>query len=236
MKFYTHIIAGSALFLLISVNASSQDQQTQQETQTATTTQEVQSPASSQVNATAEQTEAPATFVPKLKPFADELSIADQFAYAIDKSSNFQDYKVIKQTWISKLKINTLDTLSYLKSDLNVTKTLLKNKTELIDSMQTELNLMQAEIRKKNSFGFLGIMVSKTAYDGIMWAIIAGLIVCLGIMLGAFRRSFSVTAQTKKDLNDVKEEFELYRKKALKSKEEAVRQLHDELNKFKNKK
>jgi uncharacterized protein YlxW (UPF0749 family) len=111
---------------------------------------------------------------------------------------------------------------------------MIQEKTKIIDSLQSEINSAKSDLIKKNSFKFFGIMVSKAGYDSIMWTIIIGLLICLGFMFAAFRRSHSVTSQTKKDLNEVKEEFESFRKKALKSKEEVVRQLYDELNKYKN--
>jgi len=171
---------------------------------------------------------------PKPKPFPDSLSVSGQFDYAIDKSSDFREYKVIRQTWVSKLRSNTLDTLKNIKTDLVSAENMIREKAGRIDSLQTELKTVQAKLDMKNSFSFLGILVSKKTYDTIMWGIIISLIVILGIGFAAFKRSYSVTTQTKKDLAEVKEEFEEFRKKALKSKEEAVRQLYDELNKYKN--
>lgn len=230
MKFLIYIFCIFSVTGLFSVNIAAQEQQ--EATQSSQNVQE-NKPATADQNNNTQTKTTPAI---KPKPFADELSIANQFAFAIDKSSNFQDYKVIKQTWMSKLKANTLDTLLTLKTNLKSSKDLIMEKTNVIDSLQTDLNSVQSELKKKNSFSFFGIMVSKAGYDSIMWLIIIGLIVGLGLMIAAFRRSFAVTSQTKKDLNDVKEEFESYRRKALKSKEEAVHQLYDELNKYKNKK
>lgn len=221
------------IFCLISFAFSNNFAQEQtQVNQTVQSTQETQSQATTQPAANQTQS----TTVSKPKPFADELSIPEQFNYAIDKSSNFQDYKVIKQAWMTKLKANTIDTLSALKSNFSTVKAQLDQKSATIEGLRTELSNAQTGLLEKNSFSLLGIMLSKAAYDSIMWSIIIGLLVALGFLAAAFKRSYSVTAQTKKDLNEAKEEFESYRKKALKSKEEAVRQLYDEINKYKNKK
>ncbi len=228
-KVFIFCILGSSVILNLSISAQ---EQVKQENQSSQNSQESLTANGSQENKSQSQT----TSASKPKPFADELNIADQFSYAIDKSSNFQDYKVIKQGWMTKLKANTLDTLLALKANLNTSKDLLKQKSETIENLRSELNNSQSELLKKNSFSFFGIMVSKAGYDTIMWSIIVGLVVGLGFMIAAFRRSFSVTVQIKKDLNEVKDEYENYRKKALKSKEDAVRQLYDELSKYKNKK
>jgi hypothetical protein len=234
MKFYIRIFYILSLTGFLSVEVTAQEPQ--ENVQTTQAPQETQTTTTSQDNKAQSQNTVKTAPASKPKPFADELSIADQFQFAIDKSSNFQDYKVIKQSWVLRLKSNTLDTLSTLKTNLKASNDLVKEKTTLIESLQNDLNISQSELKKKNSFSFFGIMVSKAGYDSLMWAIIIGLLVCLGFMIAAFRRSFTIITQTKKDLNDIKDEFEIYRKKALKSKEEAVRQLYDELNKYKNKK
>jgi hypothetical protein len=175
------------------------------------------------------------TTVYRPKPFPEDLSIAGQFTYAIDKSSNFQDYKTIKLAWMNKLMTNTLDSLNRLQTDLKTASSQIQQKNRDIEAMQADLGNVRSELKEKNSFSFFGILVSKSGYDSIMWGIIIGLLVALGFAVAAFRRSIAVTNQTRKDLEEIKLEFEAFRKKALKSKEEAVRQLYDELQKYKGK-
>jgi len=229
MKFISSSFFLLALSGLFAGSLIAQDNQ--QQSQEYTSTQQEQSQTQAET-----QTKAATYTAPKPKPFPDELSIEEQFSYTIDKSSNFQEYKVIRQTWITKLKANTVDTLISLKANLKTTKDLVQEKITDIETLQSEINTAQEELKKKNSFSLFGIMLSKTGYDSIMWSVIIGLLIAIGFGFVAFRRSYSITLQTKKDLNDVKEEFESFRKKALKSKEEAVRQLFDELSKYKNKK
>jgi len=236
MKFYLYILTALTFSFIFSMGLSAQDQQEQ--TQSATATQQEVTQPAAQAQTPAEkpaQTQTQATSV-RNKPFPEDLSIDDQFGYAIDKSSNFQDYKVIKQAWMTKIRTNILDSVSTLKTNLKSSDALIQEKTKTIESLKSEVNSLQSELEQKNSFSLLGIMLSKKGYDSIMWSIIIGLLVVIGFVFAAFRRSHVVTAQTKKDLIEVKDEFENFRKKALKSKEEAVRQLYDELNKYKNKK
>jgi DNA mismatch repair ATPase MutS len=44
-----------------------------------------------------------------------------------------------------------------------------------------------------------------------------------------------VTSKTKSDLNEIKDEYEDYRKRALVREQEVVRELYDEILKYKNK-
>ncbi|MCB8999021.1 MAG: hypothetical protein H6540_02990 [Bacteroidales bacterium] len=234
MKFFIPVLL-IILFLGISdyvsyAQDSTQNASTNQSAVTAT------NQTASETSSAAKENKTDNSTVSVSKPFPDDLDVLGQFDYAIDKSSNFREYKVIRQAWVTRLKSNTLDTLSRLKSQINTSGKIIAEKTSSIDSLQSELKITNAKLEAKNSFSFFGIMVSKAGYDTIMWSLIIGLLVALGLMIGVFRRSYAVTSQTRKDLNEVKEEFENFRKKALKSKEEAVRQLYDELSKYKNRK
>ena len=75
--------------------------------------------------------------------------------------------------------------------------------------------------------------MNKIAYDAVMWTIRSALLILAGFLFLLFKRSYKVTRQTKKDLQELKDEFEDFRKKALKSKEEAVKMIYDELKKYK---
>lgn len=218
--------------LCFELQIRAQEQVQTESSQTSGQVNEVQD----QQPAQSQNTQQAASYTPRPKPYPEGLSIPDQFTYVVEKSSNFQDYKVIKQNWMSKLRENTLDTLFSVRNELELSRISETEKCRIIDSLRSDLNSVQMELKEKNSFGLLGIMVSKTAYDSIMWTIIAGLLVALGLMFAAFKRSYAVTNQTRREINEVKEEYEEFRKKALKSKEEAVRQLYDELNKYKNRK
>ncbi|MCB0431896.1 MAG: tRNA (guanine-N1)-methyltransferase, partial [Mangrovimonas sp.] len=48
----------------------------------------------------------------------NEGTLDNQFEYVIQKSNNYQDYKVIKKTWLYALKAHTMDSLKAIQSDL----------------------------------------------------------------------------------------------------------------------
>jgi len=78
--------------------------------------------------------------------------------------------------------------------------------------IQEKLDL---SIKNQESIGILGIMVHKNTYSFIMSVIIVGLLVLLAVMFLMFKRSNNVTSKTKKDYEELKEEFETHRKSAL---------------------
>ena len=54
----------------------------------------------------------------EIKPSLDNGPIKSQFDYLITKSSTYQDYKVVKTYWLSKLKSNVSDSLNTLEKEL----------------------------------------------------------------------------------------------------------------------
>jgi type 1 fimbria pilin len=66
----------------------------------------------------------------------DSSTVKHQFESLIDKSNNFQGYKVIKTTSLFKLQSNVLDSLSVKKQAFNAD--FLNSQKQLIDSLQTK--------------------------------------------------------------------------------------------------
>jgi hypothetical protein len=66
----------------------------------------------------------------------DSSTVKHQFESLIDKSNNFQGYKVIKTTSLFKLQSNVLDSLSVSKLLANAD--FLNSQKQLIDSLQTK--------------------------------------------------------------------------------------------------
>lgn len=80
----------------------------------------------------------------------------------------------------------------------------------------------------------LGAQMSKTSYNVLMWAIIAGLLALLLFFIYKFKNSNAVTKNAKHALAEIEEEFEEHRKTALDREQKVRRQLQDEINKQKN--
>jgi chaperonin cofactor prefoldin len=171
------------------------------------------------------------------KPWPDTGSIQEQFNYMAEKSNTYQDYRVIKEAWIYKFRNRLKDTLQNLRSQIKSNRSINSNKTNQIDSLQSLLQSSNAKLdstlKEKNSLNFLGIMLSKQLYDVIMWSIIIILITGLVLVFILYKRGYIVNEQVKKDLDDTRHEFDEFRKKALKSKEDAVRSIYEELKKYK---
>jgi len=172
------------------------------------------------------------------EPITESKTIEGQFYKMYRISSTYQAYKVIDKDAFIVLKNNVLDSIKKTKKALVELKNLLKNERETITYLNESINKTQLELEnalsKKDTISFLGIPLSKLAYNLILWTIIIGLSGGLGFFIFKFFRSNVLTKQAQENLITVEEEFEAHRKKALEREQKLRRQLQDEVNKHRN--
>jgi hypothetical protein len=163
-------------------------------------------------------------------------TIEDQFRTIIERSSRYQDFKVVKENALNALRSNVLDTLNKLKGNLKKSNDIIASHKTNMDSVKTELqntnDRLNDTFREKNSIRFLGILMSKEAYSRTMWIIIIVLALVLVVFVILFKRSNKITVQNKLDLQETRNEFDKFRKRALEREQELSRNHLAELNKY----
>jgi hypothetical protein len=172
-----------------------------------------------------------------VKPSIDKGSIDNRFDYVIREATPMEDSKLVKSWWLYRLKTSVSDTLKTLHTEILETKNILSLRNIEIDSLKSSLQSVKDQLNivnnEKNSMRFFGTSMSKAGYNSLMWFIVISLTVLLFIFIALFKRSNVVTKQTKKDIQELKDEFEAFRKRALEREEKIVRKYHDELSKYK---
>lgn len=172
----------------------------------------------------------------------NEGSINDQFEYILRKSGNFkgtngQQYEAVSRNLLLALQSHTNDSLKTIREDLNKTLATIETQQKEINDLKSQLSNTQSTLdatnQEKNNMSLLGLQMSKTSYNILMWTIIAGLLTLLLIFIFKFKNSNSVTKAAKKALAETEEEFEEHRRSALEREQKVRRQLQDELNKQK---
>ncbi len=166
-------------------------------------------------------------------------TVENQFNFILEKSSKYEDYKVVKEGWLYVLKAHVMDTVKSLKRGLRESNNTIVAKQSEVDSIKKELASIDEKltiaVKEKNSLRFLGILMGKGAYNSLMWTIVLILGGGLVLFVLLFKKSHVVTSQTKKDLQELKDEFEVFRKRALDREEKLSRKYLDDLNKIKGK-
>ncbi|TPV32262.1 tRNA (guanine-N1)-methyltransferase [Paucihalobacter ruber] len=169
-----------------------------------------------------------------------EGDVENQFEYVIQRSNNYQDYKVVKKVWLQQLKSHVMDSLNQVKSEVVKSSLVIEQQSEELSKLKDDLNSTKLKldntITEKDSMQLFGLQLSKTGYSTIMWAVIGVLLLMLFLFIYKFNASNSITNSTKKKLVEVEEEFEEHRRVALEREQKVRRQLQDEINKQKPRK
>ncbi|MFI1745858.1 tRNA (guanine-N1)-methyltransferase [Thalassobellus sediminis] len=169
-------------------------------------------------------------------------TINNQFEYVLKKSGNFrgtngQMYEAVKLNMLLTLRNHTIDSLKTIHKNLSDTQAIVKKQAKEITDLKSNLTNTQTDLDKteteKNSMSLFGIQMSKSGYNVLMWAIIAGLFAMLLFFIYKFKNSNTITKEAKKALEEIEEEFEEHRKVALEREQKVRRQLQDEINKQK---
>lgn len=165
----------------------------------------------------------------------DRGTIDSQFEYVIKKSHNYQEFEVIKKTWMKRLRAHVNDSLDLAASKLaNSNKEIDLQKAEIL-SLTNQLNETNAQLEsttnEKDSMSFFGILINKNLYNIIMWGIIAGISGLLFFFITRFNNSNMVTRQTRQEIEELNYEFDSFRKRALEREQVLARELQDERNK-----
>ncbi|MBE0423800.1 MAG: hypothetical protein IBX66_07660 [Lutibacter sp.] len=176
-------------------------------------------------------------FSQSTKKFIDTGSVKNQFEYIVDESNNYQDYKVVKATWLLKLKSNVIDSIMASKKKLLDNSNTINSQKKLIDSLNIKLAETETVIAdlkaEKESISLFGIQFEKTTFKTLFFSIVVGLIGALLFFITKFKQSNTITTQSKLALKQAEEEFAIYKEKALEREQKAMRRLQDELNKNK---
>lgn len=166
-----------------------------------------------------------------------EGTVDNQFEYVIQRSNNYQDYKVVKKIWLQQLKAHVMDSLNQVKSEVLKSAEVIEQQGKELSQLKDNLNSTKLKldntIAEKDSMQLFGLQLSKTGYSTIMWSVIGVLLLLLILFIYKFNASNAITNSTKKKLVEVEEEFEEHRRVALEREQKVRRQLQDEINKHK---
>ncbi len=165
----------------------------------------------------------------------ENQTLIDKYDDIMKKSTSYQDYKVVKKTYVQELKQNIIDSIASLKKQIADLETLNEKQKSEGNSLKSDLQAthkkLETAINEKDSFSFLGIYISKGTYNSIVWILIFALILGILVVFTLYKRTHVTTAKTKETLREKQEEFDAHRKWAL----EREQTLSRELNKLKQK-
>lgn len=162
-------------------------------------------------------------------------TLDEQFDYVVQKSNNFQEYKVVKKDFLTILKRNSIDSVNRFKTELANLKTEFASHSATVQQLKDTLKTTQAELDKlktaQDNVSFFGAPISKTNYNLIMWGIVSVLLLILIVFLFQLKGAKSTSNDAKNNLEKLEEDYEEFKRKALEKEQKLGRQLQDEINK-----
>jgi hypothetical protein len=163
-------------------------------------------------------------------------TLKEQLNYLEERTKIYENYRAIREDMFQKIKGNISDTISAAYGRIYTLNRTVAVLNHTIDSLSTDLATTKTTLddvtRTKNSIRIFGMEVNKLTYNSIMWLIIIGLsaIVVLGFMI--FQRKTMLTHHTEKELSELKDEFQAYRKTAREAREKMSMDHFNELKKL----
>ena len=172
-----------------------------------------------------------------IPPELSNSSIKEQLNYLEQKTRIYEFYRAIREDMFQKIKINISDTLTatsntnlLLRKERSALKLTIDSLNTLLESTNTSLDEMT---KTKNSIEVIGIEINKTSYNSVMWILVGVLLAILVLGFLVFKRNLVVTTNRKKELDDLKNEYETYRKTTRESREKMSMEHFKEIQRLK---
>ncbi len=159
------------------------------------------------------------SFAKDTNAWKKEKSLEQQFSVFKDNLNFWSGNYFLNETQLNEFYRAFKDSVSVLENKIS-------DKTKAINALQNELNSTSKElentkselnysIKTKNIITVFGQDIDKSIYTIFMSMVILALLVFLGILFLLYQRSNKVTIRTKKEYEEIKEEFEIHKKNAL---------------------
>ncbi|MGB0882516.1 MAG: hypothetical protein ACPGSO_06150 [Vicingaceae bacterium] len=172
------------------------------------------------------------------QPELDTGTIEAQFDYIINKSTKFRDFQLIRKPSILKVKAHALDSIRTVRKDLTTANITIQGHQTKIKELGQKVNTLKDEVttisKDVDSISFIGIQLSKTNYNMLVWSLIVILLLAAIVFFSMFKKSNIDTKSAQANVDKLESDFEAFRKKAMLKEQEIMRKLQDELNKNAN--
>jgi predicted nucleic acid-binding Zn-ribbon protein len=164
-------------------------------------------------------------------------SLKDQYNYIEEHTRIYEDYRAIREDMFQKLKRNVSDTLSTINIKIAGLNKTVSELNRTIDTLRTNLASTRTRLEEitntKNSIKVIGLEINKLTYNKIMWTILLVLIAVLLLGFLVFKRNLSTVFNSKKEFQDLKVEFETYRKTSREAREKLTMDHFNEIKRLK---
>ena len=161
-------------------------------------------------------------------------TLREQYLNLKEQSNNYQNYKVVNEYSMDQFWASVSDSLKQYNQEVNTLQhtvdTLRRSVATLQQSVATRDTSLAEQKDLIDNMTFLGIEVSKSTYRIISWSIIGFLLILLIITYYRFKSSNRITVTTRRDYEQLSEEFEAHRQRTRENESRIKRELQNEIN------
>ncbi len=169
----------------------------------------------------------------------EQGKLTEQFSYLEEKTRIYENYRAIREDMFQLISKNSTDSLEAANTKIITLRSEIGYLNSRMDSLNnilitTKDDLAEA-VRTKNRIKILGININKYAYNAIMWILtgVLGFMLVTGLL--TFRRNLKITSNTRKEFDELRDEFETYKKKSRLEREKMSLEHFNEIKKLKGK-
>ena len=158
-----------------------------------------------------------------------DKSLRGQYQYLLTKVYNYQ------QPLVAALFKNYSDTLKVTRKQLTEANTRLAEQTKTIDTLKASASTKDQSLAeskaKVDEVSLLGMPLSKSTYNLIMWGLVIGFGVIAAIVIARSGSHSREASYRIKLYNELEEEYKTYKTKANEKEKKLARELQTERNK-----
>ena len=164
-----------------------------------------------------------------------EEPLNTQYQLMVDESNRYEQYKVIRSVWLAAFATNLSDSLVAAAEEVVELQSTIDDQSNTLAQREEEIAQLNAQIDQlnveKDGISFLGVRLSKGAYNTIVWTLIAALLAGMIFFLGRGRYALSVAKDARTKNEQLTTDLEQARKRRLEVEQDLRRKLQDERNK-----
>jgi uncharacterized protein YoxC len=164
-------------------------------------------------------------------------SLNGQYKFMLSRTRTSADgYKMIAGYRLDQLWKSVGDTLRKERTERKGLQQKLTDQEKTVSYLKTEISGKEASLNehtnKVNEIRFLGIPFEKGTYHIIVWSVIAVLAIALIIVIARSGKSISEAKHRSQLYNEISDEYQAYKSKAVEKERKLARELQDERNKL----
>ena len=160
------------------------------------------------------------TFAKKdINAWKNAKDLEEQFTVFKENLNYWNGSYFLKEDQINEFYKALRDSISVYEKQVISSNNRAQNLQNELEAKIEETKTIEAKLERsmelENSISLLGVDINKTVYSTSMYLLIVGVLLVAGLLFLLFKRSNKITANTKRDFEDLKEEFETHKKNAL---------------------